>query len=488
MDLKDDHHERIMQLMIDRMPGFTAYLDKDLVYRKVNKIYVDFYKKPYEEIIGKHISQLAMPEVYERAKPKLDIALSGQRVKFDNVIINASGDKLYVETEYFPDVDPKSGEVIGVVVNAFDVTHRKNQELWLQEILNNLPIGLVMTEPDTGNYSFSNKAANDFYGKAFPIGTDMPKYAQHMEVYDMAGNLLSPLEFPSTRAAQGEIFKNEVVRWVTTKGEFYMSCSSAIIPQMHGHGKTVLVPFLDISEIIRSQKLLEDAVRGRDEFLSIASHELKTPLTSIQLQTQMSKRRLEKNLERPIGNEELIKIVHQTELGLKRLNRLVDDMLDVSRINSGKLSFNYEKFNFKDLAYEVMDRMQPLAKLSDTQILIKNDHDAVGEWDRFRLEQVLTNLISNALKYGDSTPVEIEFKSEAGFFTFSVSDKGPGISQEFQEKIFERFEREGSRDSVAGLGLGLYICREIINRHEGRIWVESSTGKGAKFLVRLPVY
>lgn len=235
-------------------------------------------------------------------------------------------------------------------------------------------------------------------------------------------------------------------------------------------------------------KALKEALEARDEFLSIASHELKTPITSLKLQAQMIKRSLGKSDTSVMSLEKLTAMADQTDKQADRLARLVNDMVDISRIRTGKLAIEKERFDLCELVREIVDRMKN--DFLDSGIgepKITYCHEAIGFWDKGRIEEVVINLLTNAIKYGNQKPVEIHINSNPNFVTLEVKDNGIGISPEFKDRIFERFERAGvSASEVSGLGLGLYITKQIVQLHCGDIWVESEKGLGSTFKVRLP--
>lgn len=228
----------------------------------------------------------------------------------------------------------------------------------------------------------------------------------------------------------------------------------------------------------------QEAVRTRDEFLSIASHELKTPLTSLRLQVQMiEKSAIQLGDKAP---EKLAERSRQSIRSMEKITHLVDDMLDISRISAGRLNLQKERFDLSQLCKEVVDRLSPLATQSGCPIRLNVPEPAWGEWDRFRIDQVVTNLVANAIKYGAHAPIEVRVVAEGRLAKVEVKDNGIGISGEDHERIFQRFERVSSSESVSGMGLGLYITRQIVDMHRGRLDVESELGKGALFRVTLP--
>lgn len=230
----------------------------------------------------------------------------------------------------------------------------------------------------------------------------------------------------------------------------------------------------------------QSAIRARDEFVSIASHELKTPITSLKMQLQMMLRgiNIEKNLSP--SPEKLLKALTSSTKQIDRLTVLIEDLLDVTRIETGKLTYKFEKVDLSLMVKEIMDRYSEEAKYAKTEFKQNLEDNVISFCDRYRIEQVFINLLSNAIKYGSNTPIEVTVTSGPGKAYIIVKDQGMGIAKEMQGKIFERFERAISSTNISGLGLGLYITKQIIDAHQGSIEVDSDLNKGSTFKVCLP--
>jgi signal transduction histidine kinase/PAS domain-containing protein len=239
-------------------------------------------------------------------------------------------------------------------------------------------------------------------------------------------------------------------------------------------------------ENARLYREAQDAIRLRDEFLSIASHELKTPLTPLSLKLQM----LGKELRRQPDSALRRSVEDYVATGarqVKKLSELVSDLLDVTRISGGKLRLEFEDVDLATLVREVVARHEPEAARLGSNLVLDVQGTVVGQWDRLRLEQVITNLVDNAIKYGAGKPVQVRVQVGGSQVMLQVSDEGIGIAPEYLPRIFGRFERAVSERHYGGLGLGLYITRTIVEAMGGHIGVESRPGEGSLFTVELPL-
>ncbi len=223
-----------------------------------------------------------------------------------------------------------------------------------------------------------------------------------------------------------------------------------------------------------------ESVRARDDFLAVAAHELRTPLTSLLLQIQLLARTLDGDREKSRRGLET------AERHAKRLAVLVDRLLDVSRLATNRLSLRDEDVDVVEMVQQLVAALAPDLQRAGCTIQLVAPAHVVGRWDRVRVEQVLTNLLGNAIKFGAGRPIEVTIEATPARARIRVCDHGIGISTEDQSRIFGRFERAVSSRHFGGLGLGLYICAQIVRAHQGSLHVESEPGKGACFTVELP--
>lgn len=229
------------------------------------------------------------------------------------------------------------------------------------------------------------------------------------------------------------------------------------------------------------------AVDLRDEFLSIASHELRTPLQTLSMVTESLRLRVEKQPDGLIQTSAITKAVLSARRQTQRLAQLTGELLDVSRIYGGQLEVQREQVDLHKMIHEVVERFTDELTRARCAIDLSGVQSVKGHWDAIRLDQVITNLLTNAIKYGAGAPIDMGTEEGEGLARIFVKDKGIGIAKEDQERIFQRFERAAPGRQFSGLGLGLYITHQIVEAHGGSLHVQSETGKGSTFIVELPL-
>ncbi len=250
-----------------------------------------------------------------------------------------------------------------------------------------------------------------------------------------------------------------------------------------------------LEEYSRQLAKAEEEIRERDQVLTIASHELRAPVGSMQLQVGMVKRaamqaadELKHLLDR-MGNtaselDGMRERMGKVERHARRLARLIDDLLDASR--KGPLKLKLEEADLTELVYEAVDGIREEVERTGSHVTLVSGTPVVGRWDPTRVEQVIANLLLNAAKFGNGKPITVSVNGDLEYGRFAVVDNGVGIAPEDQERIFGRFERAITAGGVLGLGLGLFIARQIVQAHGGAIHLESTVGKGSSFTVELP--
>lgn len=243
----------------------------------------------------------------------------------------------------------------------------------------------------------------------------------------------------------------------------------------------------DITERKKMELELREALTSRDEFLSIASHELRTPLTSLFLHLQMLSRIVDVNCkDMGLGIPALVK---KAVKSCAQINSMINELLDITRIRIGKVILNKQKVDLGASIENCISFMSEEIARSGSKISVELDKSITGQWDAIRINQIISNLLSNAVKYGEGKPIDVVLyrDQKLNVARILVRDRGMGIPPEMLDKIFKCYERAVSGDQISGLGLGLYIVRQLVEAHGGSIRVESNLGTGSIFIVELPL-
>ncbi len=381
-----------------------------------------------------------------------------------------------------------SGEAVRMIGSMLDLAERHRAEAALREskerfeaLADNIS-QLAWMADETGAIFWYNQRWFDYTGTTFEQmkgwGWQAVHHPEHLErvVERFKRHVAAGEEWEDTFPLRG---KTGEYRWFLSRAR----------PIRDGAGRVRrwFGTNTDITGQREAEARLQEALRVRDEFLSIASHELRTPLTSMKLQLHLMQRGVERGEPGAYAPERVRRLVEQSNRQIARLTRLIDDMLDISRIQTGRLVIAPGRMDAVELVREVLGRLGPHLAEAGTPATLEAPERLEVQWDSFRIEQVVTNLLTNAMRYGGNKPVVVKLSSHPGRILLSVQDQGMGIAKESQERIFNRFERAISASDVSGLGLGLFISRQIVEAHGGRIWAESAgPGRGTTFFVELP--
>ncbi len=302
------------------------------------------------------------------------------------------------------------------------------------------------------------------------------------------GRVLGGLTFVRTEAERGDFSADEIalIEELTRRTAVFVDNASLFQDAEEARERAEAIAGTlaeNVQRLRRAETDLTAAVRLRDDFLSVASHELKTPLTTLRLQVDGLQRHA--TAGRDLTYDRIRGSLDRIHAQVGRLERLIEELLDVSRIQAGHLELRPEMVDLADVAAEVVGVFRQHPDYAG-RIELRSAPGVLGIWDRSRLDQILTNLLSNAVKYGLDQPVEVEVRAEDERAIIDVTDHGIGIAAGEQTRIFQRFERAAPAEHYGGIGLGLWIVKEVIEAMGGSISLRSEVGMGSTFTVRLP--
>ena len=445
-----------------------------------------------DEIVGQPITLLFPRDRQDEFSAIMERIKRGERLDhYETMRVRKDGTRLNVSVTVSP-IKDASGEIIGASAIARDISEQKRlqAELWkskqqLEVILENIADGISVEDVD-GNIVYMNEAGAKLCGytssaellKA-PDYLAQAEYTLHrFEILDERGKRFPLDKLPGRRALRGEKTPQAIVQYFDKdlKQRQWSLVKAQPIIDENGEVQLAVAIFSDITKSYEQQQ-------RKDEFISMASHELKTPVTSLKGFTNVLQRRLTQQ-----GDEKTLHYLSRMDSQLDKLAKIINDLLDISKMRAGQLSFHNEPFDLDSLIQETVEDVQA-ASLSH-HLLIEGKTGVQFLGDKDRLEQIFINLLTNAVKYSPkSDKVLIKLSRTKEEAIVSVKDFGIGIDEFHHHKIFEQFYQvtDPEERTYPGLGMGLYISNEIVNRHHGRMWVESRKGKGATFYVALPI-
>lgn len=361
-----------------------------------------------------------------------------------------------------------------MALTAF-IKQRKRSEHELNSIIEN-STAVIYLKDLSGKYLLVNKGYEKLFNvrRKFVLGkTDFDLYPSAAEVWrkndERVINEKKAIEFEEGA---------ETANFISVK---FPLCDENQEPYAVGGIST------DITAFKKASMELEQAIKLRDDFIAIASHELRTPLTPLKLQISLLKRHLNKIAPELMKNEDLFKLIDKSDHEIDQLILLIENLLDVSKMTQRKLVLNREECNLSKVISNVSGRFKTELQKANCSLSLDLQPEVIGHWDTFRLQQVITNLIINAIKYSSSKPINIKLSKIGHVARLEIIDQGIGISKSDQKKIFDRFERAVPFTAYGGLGLGLFIVSEIIKAHNGAIEVHSELNHGSTFIVELPI-
>jgi len=475
-ELEEQRHQ-LYQVFMQAPVGIAIVLGEDYVVDLANPVICEMYGRTHEELMGKPIFSVMtetvnkgfeqlLHDVYHTGVPFVGTEMEVP-LKRDGVV-----QQVFVNFVYEPFRD-SAGKVIGIVAIVIDNTQQveskrrlADSEAQFRFMAESMP-QQVWTANADGALEYVNEGTQDYFGRDADdiVGAGWQEFIHPEDLPKAIETWVHSLQTGNLYQVQFRLRRND--------GQYRWHLGRAVPFKSNQR----VVKWLGTNTDIEDQKRNEQI---KDEFISIASHELKTPLTSLKAYLQMLERS-------PAVPDEPKKFVQKSVHQVKRLENLVNDLLDVSKIVGGKLHYNMQSFELSKLIAETVQSEQ--LSTHTHQFILQNNPTVNIQGDQFRLEQVIANFLSNAVKYSPTAnQVIITSQLQGGQVIVSIQDFGIGIEKDQLDKLFDRFYRvDNTGTKFEGLGLGLYVASEILTRHKGNFWIESEIGKGSTFFFRLPV-
>ncbi len=451
-----------------------------------------------EEVVGKSLLSLFEAPLQKDLDRFMRLAGSGvlKREPWTQKAVTKAGQQLVLSVTASRLLDPLAQGLISIVARDVTTRHQMQQRLERSQRI----LAQAQRDARLGSYEWNARTdASAWTDEMFRLigkdpQTDRAGWALFFSVLSAEDGARLAAQAQRLRATGGDFEENHrvlladgTVRWVRHRGQVLKDPETGRYEIFRGTAQDItelhqaMEAKVKLAEAQIARAAAEEALHARDEFISIASHELKTPITSLKLLVQAALRSglPEDNAIR----ERFLKVDRQAA----RLTDLVENLLDVSRVSAGRLTLAPERTDFAAQVRGSLERFAEEAARRGSELRLDLPASVPGYWDPLRLGQIIDNLVSNALKYGEGRQIDISLTAERGLARLTVRDRGISIKPEDQARIFERFERAVSVRKFGGLGLGLWVVRELVTKMGGEITVRSSPGEGSTFRVTLPV-
>lgn len=439
----------------------------------------------HDEIIGRNFSIFYPEEDRKRNRPfhELLIAKVTGRFEEEEWRVRKSGER-FLANVVITSIKDASGNISGYTKVTRDLTEKKRDEEKIHQaeerarlLIDNISDYAIFMLDSEGKVITWNTGAERINGYR-----PQEIIGKHFSIFYSEEDIKAGKPDMELRvAASSEGRYEDIGRRLKKDGS---SIWANVIITAIKNAQGELIGFSKITRDLTERKKiedLEDALKMRDEFLSVVSHELRTPLTKILLNVQMMKRNSSDHSERTL------KSLDSTESNTKELIEIMDSLVEVNRLRSGKMEVKRTKTNITDHVIKVIGEYKDDIRLSGSQVSFSHPGDVIGYWDQRRIDQLVSALLSNAVNYGKGQPIRIELSKVEDGISLVIADQGEGIPYQKQLKVFERFERAANYQQTCGLGLGLYLAKQIVDAHKGTISLESQPGNGSTFTVFLPL-
>jgi PAS domain S-box-containing protein len=525
--------EEQLRLLTDALPVLIAYVDRDQRYQFNNKLYEQWFGWSREESRGVHMRDVLGPEIYAAVQPYVERALRGEQFSYEAMLPSRSGSLWPVRGTYVPHLSP-SGEVLGYISLIGDNSERKrveDRQQFLTEATTLLAssldyektlahVGQLMVPRWADWCSINLIDENGTFTRVAGVHVDARKQRMLDELRQRQPPSLEGQEDPARTLKIGKpllvrSIDDATMRAMSSTDDQYavyraVGMRSAMILPLRSSNRLLGSLILTITEsdrrydeddfelmqnvadrvavAIENARLfrqVQDTVRIRDEFLSIAAHELKTPITALSGYAQLLQGRLHQDY---VVGERDLRAVNVINVQVERLHELIDEMLDVARIERGHFTLDQHRLDLSALVEATADEFRQTLSHHTVEANLETPLLILG--DEQRLQQVILNLLQNAVKYSPGGgAISVTTRRDGTDALLVVADTGMGIPLEAQASLFQRFYRAPNviQSSISGVGLGLYIIHEIVTRHGGTVEVRSAENQGSIFTVRLPM-
>jgi PAS domain S-box-containing protein len=482
-----DSEARFRNLIRNAPVAIAVFRGEDLITEIANDAYLPLVGKTREEFEGKPLFE-SLPETKERLKDVVEqvvgkgIPYHGSDFKLQ---INRNGrtDTCYFNYIWEPYIN-LNGDIDGFIGVVMEVTEqveaRKLAEMSernLRAVVESAPFPIGVYTGKEMRIQLANQTMLDTWGKGNDVigklySEILPELVDQSIFEQLDGVYTTGVPFHANNQRVDLVIDGELK-------VFYFKYSFTPLFDIEGNVYGVMNTAANVTDLVTAQAEIRALNAKKDEFMSIASHELKTPVTSIKLYNQL--------LDRHTIDDSSKLFIQKSAQQLSKLERLIGDLLDVSKINTGHLQYRFEPVNLEHIIYETIDSLRQEG--SKHELELHSIGSAIIQGDKIRIEQVIYNLASNAIKYSPGgKKVQIALTIQNNNAVVSVKDEGIGISSEEAEKIFDRFYRVNDATKIfSGLGLGLFIATQIVEAHNGKLWVKSELGKGSTFYFSIPL-
>jgi PAS domain S-box-containing protein len=528
-----------LQRLVDALPAMVAFVQRDLHFTFANSAVAEWLGVSRPELATKTVEELLGPDFFELARQHVERALLGEQVSLLGEMKGSAGVRA-VRATFIPQPG-HGGDVEGFILLANDIGDEQRHETTddllqaeqkarerlvvlaqASEVLSRsldyertLQSVTALVVPLLGDFGFFDLREGDEV-RRIARSHDDARAEELLRSLRFKPSGREELDRPIFASGHSTLQTNIDESWMksmTSDAEHLASLRELGVRSMitvpltyQGNSLGSLTLFfgpsgrkhteadLTLAEEIarraaaaivnaRLFKEARDAIGVRDDFLSMAGHELRTPLTALQLQILS----ITKMVGLADGAEKIASRAEKASRNVLRLSNLVNELLDISRITAGRLKLERSPLALADAVQDVIHRHADELEKNGCEVLFSCDGSAHGIWDPMRVEQIATNLLTNAIKYGKGKPIEVKIERAQGIARLIVRDHGIGIPPEDQQRIFQRFERAVSSRHFGGLGFGLWIARQLVDAHGGNIKVTSELGSGATFEVELPL-